>query len=61
MNAERKLEVVLGTSEGKVKTYDLRYPGAVRVLKHPYMMPVHTIEFHTQSEKLVTADQKSIR
>lgn len=47
LNCEKKLEVATGGSEGTVKIFDLRYSGATNVIRHPYMEPIHTIQYHT--------------
>lgn len=43
INSDKTLEIVTGGSEGTVKIFDLRYSGATNVIKHPYMLPIHTI------------------
>lgn len=61
LNCDRTLEIVTGGSEGTVKIFDLRYSGATNVIRHPYMLPIHTIQYHALSKKLITADQRSVR
>lgn len=59
--AKNQLQVMTGSSEGVVKLFDLRYSGAVRTMRHPYMMPINTIVEHKSSGKIITADEKSVR
>ena len=61
LNCEKTLEIVTGGSEGTVKIFDLRYSGATNIIKHPYMLPIHTIQHHTLSKKLITSDSRSVR
>lgn len=39
----------------------MRYPVPVYTLTHHYRMPIHTIQFHSGSKKIVTADSKIIK
>lgn len=59
--SKSQLQVMTGTSEGVVKLFDLRYSGAVRTQRHPYMLPIHTITEHKASGKIITSDEKSVR
>jgi len=61
LNCDKPLEIVTGGSEGTVKIFDLRYSGATNIIKHPYMLPIHTIQHHTLSKKLITSDSRSVR
>lgn len=61
LNCDKKLEIVTGGSEGTVKIFDLRYSGATNVITHPYMLPIHTIQHHALSKKLITGDERSVR
>ena len=49
----------MGTSEGLVRLYDIRSSKYVTQKRHPYMLPINTIELH--NEKVITADKKQIR
>lgn len=61
LNCDKTLEIITGSSEGTVKIFDLRYSGATNVIRHPYMLPIHTIQYHALSKKLITADARSVR
>lgn len=39
----------------------MRYPVPVYTLTHHYRMPINSIQFHTASNKIVTADSKIIK
>lgn len=55
------LTLVLGSSEGQVKLFDLRYPTPFQVKQHPYMVPINDIVFHDKAGKMIISDEKSIR
>ncbi len=54
-------EFFVGSSEGLVRLYDLRSNRFVMEKRHPYMLPINSIEIHERTGMLVTADKKSIR
>lgn len=60
-NSGNPYEFFLGTSEGLVRTYDLRHDRFVQEKRHPYMMPIISIQLHEKSNKLITADKKQVR
>ena len=39
----------------------MRYPVPIYTLTHHYRMPIHTIQFHTASKKIVSVDSKIIK
>lgn len=51
---------MVGTENGKIIEYDLRYPLPIRTFTHHYRMPIKNIKFH-KSGKLLTADRKIIK
>lgn len=51
----------MGTSQGTLKLFDLRYPTPFMVKQHPYMVPINSIKFHEESQKMVVSDERSIR
>ena len=51
----------LGTANGHISTFDLRYPKPLYTIKHPYKKPIHTIKYHQSSESLITVDKKMIK
>ncbi len=55
------LTLAIGTSEGNLKLFDLRYPTPFLAKQHPYMEPINDICFHQQSHKMLVSDEKSIR
>ena len=55
------LTLAVGTSEGNLKLFDLRYPTPFLAKQHPYMEPINDICFHRQSNKMIVSDEKSIR
>ena len=54
-------EYMIGGSEGSVKLYDIRHNRPIQETRHPYMLPINSIEIHAKSNKVVTSDSKSIR
>lgn len=54
-------EFILGSSEGSIKLFDLRYHKPVTETRHPYMLPINSIEYHTKMKQIVSSDSKSIR
>lgn len=55
------LSLVVGSSEGQLKMFDLRYPAPYMIKQHPYMVPINEIVFHQKAEKMIVSDEKSIR
>jgi len=41
--------------------YDLRKPVPVYSLHHHYRLPINSIEFHTPSRSILTADAKIVK
>lgn len=41
--------------------YDMRYPQPIFTLNHHYRLPIHSIKFHKESKKILTADKKIIK
>ena len=41
--------------------YDMRYPQPIFTLNHHYRLPIHSIKFHRESKKILTADKKIIK
>jgi len=44
-----------------VLLYDMRYPLPLLTLNHHYRQPIHTINFHRASRKIISADKKIIK
>ena len=55
------LTMVVGSSEGTLKLFDLRFPTPYMIKQHPYMVPINEIVFHQKAEKMIVSDEKSIR
>lgn len=49
-------EFYIGGGEGLVRLYDVRYGKYVSEKRHPYMLPINSIEIH--KDKVITADKK---
>ena len=60
-NSGNGYEFLVGGSEGIVRIYDLRYDKFVQEIRHPYMMPIISIQFCEKSNMLVSADKKQVR
>lgn len=56
-----ELSLIVGSSEGQLKLFDLRYPAPYMIKQHPYMAPINEIVFHDKAEKMIVSDEKSIR
>ncbi len=54
-------EFYLGSEEGLIRLYDLRCNKFLSEKRHPYMMPIKSIEFHEAAHKIITVDKKQIR
>lgn len=54
-------EYIIGGSEGFVRLYDIRHNRPIQETRHPYMLPIHSIEIHAKSNKILSSDNKSIR
>lgn len=61
MQRDGDLNVVLGSAEGELKLFDLRYPAPAFTKTHPYMLPINDIIFHEKTGKMIVSDEKSIR
>jgi ribosome biogenesis protein ENP2 len=61
MQKDGDLNIVLGSAEGQVKMFDLRYPAPIFTKSHPYMVPINEIIFHEKAGKMIVSDEKSIR
>ena len=55
------LTLAIGTQNGKVLLYDMRYPLPMQTLNHHYRLPIQQIKFHEGSKKILTADKKIIK
>lgn len=55
------LNMVMGSAEGELKLFDLRYPAPAFTKSHPYMVPINDIIFHEKTGKMIVSDEKSIR
>jgi ribosome biogenesis protein ENP2 len=53
--------VAVGTNNGKVMLYDMRYPLPMLTLTHHYRLPINQIRFHEASRKILTSDRKIIK
>lgn len=58
---EDGLQLACGSAEGLLRLYDLRFNEPIFSKQHPYMMPIKGIEFHKESNKIISADSNSLR
>ena len=54
-------QYLIGSQDGMVKMYDLRYDGEVLSMQHRYKKPIKNIKFHNASRKIVSADFNMIK
>ena len=59
--AGNPFEFYVGSSEGLVRLYDLRSDRFIAEKRHPYMLPINSIEIHEKTGTILTADKRSIR
>lgn len=51
----------VGSSNGLVRVYDVRYENHILEVKHQYKSPINTIEFHEGAKKILSGCQRSIK
>lgn len=59
--SENQFEFWVGSDEGLVRLYDLRTSRYISEKRHPYMLPIKSIELIPQLNLVVSVDPKSIR
>ncbi|XP_022102252.1 nucleolar protein 10-like [Acanthaster planci] len=55
------LQMAVGTSTGQVLLYDIRSDKPLLVKDHHYSLPIKAVEFHPQSEMVVSTDSRAVR
>lgn len=58
-NGKNPFEFYMGSSEGLLRLYDLRFSKYISEKRHPYMLPINSIELH--GDRIVSSDKKQIR
>lgn len=59
-NSENPFEFYVGSSEGLVWVYDLWFGKYVSEKRHPYMLPIKSIETHNKARMIISTDSQSI-
>ncbi|XP_038057332.1 nucleolar protein 10-like [Patiria miniata] len=55
------LQMAVGTSTGQVLLYDIRSDKPLLVKDHHYSLPIQAVDFHPQSEMVVSTDSRAVR
>ena len=54
-------QYLVGSVDGMVKMYDLRYDGEILSMQHRYRKPILNIKLHETSKKILSADFNMIK
>ena len=55
------MNLAVGTHGGNVALYDMRSSKPLHVKEHQYGLPIHTVQFHSASNTVLSADAKLVK